>query len=225
MPCVGIGDESTEFWASWANCYRSCAPLMAAGVKGMFQCHTGLLPLCLMLLYYLHCLLAFIRTDGSWKYLYVYLIRFNLVEPPFDILCFRFSPLLDGQFQLSWSIISVLNFLYLWPPVWSSGDSSWLQIQRSGFDSWRYQIFLEVVGLEPGRLSLMSTIEELLERKCSGSGLESREYSHRDPSRWPRGFLYPQKVALTSATSDGRSVGVVHSRTQATEFVLFCSFI
>jgi hypothetical protein len=26
------------------------------------------------------------------------------------------------------------------PPLWSSDQSSWLQIQRSGFDSWRYQI-------------------------------------------------------------------------------------
>jgi hypothetical protein len=28
------------------------------------------------------------------------------------------------------------------------GQSSWLQIQKSGFDSGRYQIFLEVVGVE-----------------------------------------------------------------------------
>jgi hypothetical protein len=27
------------------------------------------------------------------------------------------------------------------PSLWSSGQSSWLQIKRSGFDSWRYQIF------------------------------------------------------------------------------------
>jgi hypothetical protein len=32
--------------------------------------------------------------------------------------------------------------------LWSSGQSSWLQIQRSGFDSRRYQIFREVVGLD-----------------------------------------------------------------------------
>jgi hypothetical protein len=37
----------------------------------------------------------------------------------------------------------------------------------------------EVVGLERGPLSLVSTIEELLGRKCSGSGLESREYGLR----------------------------------------------
>jgi hypothetical protein len=27
------------------------------------------------------------------------------------------------------------------PPVWSSGQSSWLQIRRPGFDSRHYQIF------------------------------------------------------------------------------------
>jgi hypothetical protein len=69
------------------------------------------------------------------------------------------------------------------PPLWSSGQSSWLQIQRSEFDSRRYQIFREVVGLERGPLSHMSTIEELLERKNSGFGLEGREYGRRDPSR------------------------------------------
>jgi hypothetical protein len=36
--------------------------------------------------------------------------------------------------------------------------------------------FWEVVGLERGPLSLVSTVEELLGRKNSGSGLESREY-------------------------------------------------
>jgi hypothetical protein len=39
------------------------------------------------------------------------------------------------------------------------------------------------VGLELGPLSLVSTTEELLERKSSGSGLENRDYGRRDPSR------------------------------------------
>jgi hypothetical protein len=60
---------------------------------------------------------------------------------------------------------------------------SWQQIQSSGFDSGRYQIFLEVVGLELGPLRLVGAIEELLGRKSSGSGLENREYSRKDPSR------------------------------------------
>jgi len=32
--------------------------------------------------------------------------------------------------------------------------------------------------------------------------------------------LYPQKLALTSPTGRGRSVGIVRSRTKATEFSL-----
>jgi hypothetical protein len=55
------------------------------------------------------------------------------------------------------------------PPLWSSGPSSCLQIQRSGFDSRRYQILRELVGLERSPLSLVSTTEELLGRKSSGS--------------------------------------------------------
>jgi hypothetical protein len=43
-----------------------------------------------------------------------------------------------------------------------------------GFDSRLYEIFLEVVGLERGPLSLVRVIEELLEWKSSGSGLENR---------------------------------------------------
>jgi hypothetical protein len=42
-----------------------------------------------------------------------------------------------------------------------------------GFDSWRYQMFWEVVGLERGPLRLVTIIEELLERKSSGSDLEN----------------------------------------------------
>jgi hypothetical protein len=56
------------------------------------------------------------------------------------------------------------------------------------------------VGLEWGPLSLVSTIEELLERKSSGSYLETeitaigiRRTDHVTP-------LYPQKLALTLPT-------------------------
>jgi hypothetical protein len=71
------------------------------------------------------------------------------------------------------------------PPLWSSGQSSWLQIQRFRFDSRRYQIVREVVGLERGPLSLVSTIEELLGRKSSGSGLETRRGSAALTTRHP----------------------------------------
>jgi hypothetical protein len=88
------------------------------------------------------------------------------------------------------------------PPLWSSGQGYWLQIQRPGFNSRGYQIFWEVVGLERGPLILMST--------SSGSGLKGGEYGRGDPSRWSRGTpLYPQKLALTLPTSGGSSVGIV----------------
>jgi hypothetical protein len=76
------------------------------------------------------------------------------------------------------------------------------------------------MGLERGPLSLMSTTEELLARKSSGSGLENREHGRKDPWRWPRGTLYQQMLALTSPTSGGRSVGTIHSRTKTTELLL-----
>jgi hypothetical protein len=99
-------------------------------------------------------------------------------------------------------------------PLWSSVHSSWLLIQRSGFDPRHYQIFWEVVGLERGPLSLVSITEELLQRS-SGSGLENRDYGadHATP-------LYQQKLALPSPTSCGSSVGIFLSRTKATELLL-----
>jgi hypothetical protein len=57
---------------------------------------------------------------------------------------------------------------------------------------YRIQIFWEAVGLKRGPLSQVSITEKLFERKSSGSGLESREYDLRNPSRWPRGTFYPQ---------------------------------
>jgi hypothetical protein len=58
----------------------------------------------------------------------------------------------------------------------------------------------------------VSTDEELLGRKSSGSGLERRKYCSGDPSR------STQNLALTSLTSGGSSVGIVRLRTQATVF-------
>jgi hypothetical protein len=88
-----------------------------------------------------------------------------------------------------------------------------------GFDSQRYQIFWEVVGLERGPLSLVSTIEELLEWKSSGSGSIKPRLRPWDPLRWPRDTLYLQKLALTSPTCGDRSVGIVNLRTKTTDFL------
>jgi hypothetical protein len=75
------------------------------------------------------------------------------------------------------------------------------------------------VGLERGPLSLVSTIEELLDRKVAApvwkaenTAVGIRRADHVPP-------LYPQKLAITSPTSGGRSVGVVRLRTQTMEFV------
>jgi hypothetical protein len=70
------------------------------------------------------------------------------------------------------------------------------------------------VGLEQGPLSLVSTIEELLERKSSCSGLENREGTNRADHTTP---LKLQKLELTLPTSGGRLVSIARSRTQATE--------
>jgi hypothetical protein len=63
------------------------------------------------------------------------------------------------------------------------------------------------VGLEWGQLSLVSTIEELLERKSSGSGLEIREYGRRNLSRWPRGTLFLSAKVGTNFVDKRRSLG------------------
>jgi hypothetical protein len=125
-----------------------------------------------------------------------------------DVLCFLWGthwiyiwyveesrPPLWSSGQSSWlhngdvlCFLSGTNWIYIWyveesrPPLWSSDQSSWLQIQRSGFDSRRYQISWEVVGLERDPLSLVSTIEELLGTKSSGSGLKKIYYSSKGPA-------------------------------------------
>jgi hypothetical protein len=77
------------------------------------------------------------------------------------------------------------------------------------------------VGLQRGPLSLLSTIEELLGRKRSGSGIETENTApgiRRADRATP---LYPQRLALTSLTRGGRSVGIVRFGTQATELVFY----
>jgi hypothetical protein len=59
------------------------------------------------------------------------------------------------------------------PPLWSSGQSSWLHTRKPEFDSQHYQIFWEVVGLERDPLSLVSTTEELLDRKVAAPVLKT----------------------------------------------------
>jgi hypothetical protein len=66
----------------------------------------------------------------------------------------------------------------------------------------------------------MSTTEELLERKSNGSGLETEIMAVGIRRADHATLLYQQKLTLTSPTSGGRSVGIVRSRTKATELLL-----
>jgi hypothetical protein len=63
-------------------------------------------------------------------------------------------------------------YIYIYiPPLCSSGQSSWLQIQKS-----------RVRFSAQGSRSFVSTIDELLDRRNSDSGLEIREYGSRNSS-------------------------------------------
>jgi hypothetical protein len=135
-------------------------------------------------------------------YAFTYLLLVSTIHwkvcPTYDM------PSLLCHFILSSSVLFQLPWIYPCPPLIPVLDfslSSYLLLQ--------------------GPLSLVSTIEELLERKGSSSGLEIREYGRRDSSRWPCGTLYPQKLALTFPTSGGCSVGIVRSWTQATDLSFF----
>jgi hypothetical protein len=75
------------------------------------------------------------------------------------------------------------------------------------------------VGLERGPLSLVSTNEELLERKSSGSGLEIREYDRRGTVMLTTWYLLSANVNTNFAASCGCSVVIVRSWTQATELI------
>jgi hypothetical protein len=77
-----------------------------------------------------------------------------------------------------------------------------------------------IMFLNTAHCLLLCDILKLYFLYVSLGGLENRDYGRRDPSCWPRGTLYPQKLPLTSPTSGGRSVGIVRSRTRATGLLL-----
>ena len=106
-----------------------------------------------------------------------------------------------------------------WPPLWSSGRSFWLEIQRSRVRSPALPDFLSSSGSGTGSHSASwGQLRSYLNEKSSGSrsrkqrltAVGNRCADHVTP-------LYPQKLALTSSTGGGRSVGIVRVRTKATE--------
>jgi hypothetical protein len=118
----------------------------------------------------------------------------------------------------------------------------WLQCSPNCIRSVRYRLILSFAHIIPSTLKMEATrsSEKSAYNKPQGTTSQKTtfftvttvktsnpmkdnyaeiEYSRRDPSHWPRGTLYPQKLALTSPTSSGCSVGSVRSWTQAMEFI------
>ena len=105
------------------------------------------------------------------------------------------------------------------PPLWSSGQSFWLQIQWSRVRFPALPDFLSSSGSGTGFTQPREVNWGATWIKSSGSGPEKQRLTavgircadYVTP-------LYPQKLALTSPTGGGRSVGIVRSRTKGTDF-------
>jgi hypothetical protein len=124
------------------------------------------------------------------------------------------SKIKENYFQFSPRIFMIPVYTNR-PPLWSSDQSSWLQIQRSEV---RFPALPDILR-SSGSGTVSTQPRELLGGNSSGFGLENREHGRGDLLRWPRDTLYPQKLALISPTYGGGSVGIVRLRTKTTEFL------
>jgi hypothetical protein len=110
--------------------------------------------------------------------------------------------------------LSCSGRLHLWP----SGQTSWLQIQRSRFRFPALPNFLRSSG---------SGMESTQSREDNWGGI-SRKWRLRSRKQkltsvgesllWPCDILYPLKLALTSPPNGDCSVGIVRWGTKAPEF-------
>jgi hypothetical protein len=92
----------------------------------------------------------------------------------------------------------------------------------------------KVVGLERGPLGPVSTTVELLDGKVAAPVLKTENTAVRIHHADHVALSIRKKLAITSLTSGGHSVGIVRSRTQTMEFSLggkstsfergFCSY-
>jgi hypothetical protein len=88
----------------------------------------------------------------------------QLIEPLVDMvskLTEEVTHLKNGNIFFNQEIENLHSLMR--PPLWSSGQSFWLQIRRPRVRFPALPDFLRSRGLERGPLSLMRTIEELLE--------------------------------------------------------------
>jgi hypothetical protein len=154
----------------------------------------------------------------SYAYTSIVVTIFVLGQGPF------FS--LDTTKAYIWYDIYMLYDIvwYMWYMVrymwWSTGQSFWLQIQRSRVRFPALPDFLSSSGsgtgsTQPREVSWGATSIKRI--SCSRSRKQRLTVvgiccaDHVTP-------LYPQKLALTSPIGGGRSFGIVRSRTKATEF-------
>jgi hypothetical protein len=123
--------------------------------------------------------------------------------------------------DFSQQIAQVVLFLFLHvTPLWSSGQSFCLQIQRSRVRFPALPGFLSSSGsgtrsTQPHEVNWGATWI----KRISGSRSRKQRFNGRgDPLRWLRDTPLSANLAQTSLTGGGRYVGIVRSRTKATEF-------
>jgi hypothetical protein len=130
-------------------------------------------------------------------------VRRNLVEWVQKNFYFRGSRVIEDEMVRI--LYCDLKCKFQGPLLWSSVKVPGYRSKGPGFDSRRYQIFWEVVGLELGLLNLVRITEELLKWKNSSSGSRKSWLTvvgicyanHAAPS-------IPKIWALTSPTCGGR---------------------
>ena len=104
----------------------------------------------------------------------------------------------------------------IWPPLWSSGQSFWLQIQRSRVRSPALPDFLGssrsgTGSTQPREPREVNWGANWIKKKSSGSRSRKQRLT-------AVGTRCADHVTRTSPTGGGRSVGKVRVRTKAAEF-------
>jgi hypothetical protein len=152
-----------------------------------------------------HCIVSFILTPHLWRWF----VHYRKCVHIWSCICLSLTLVTDTASTAS--VVWWSEFLATDPEV-----------------RVRFPVLPDLLrssGSGTGSLSLVSTIEELLERNSSSSSLESQEYGHRGSIRLAMWQPLFAKLALTSPTNSGHSVGLDHLRTQTTEFFYFLSII
>jgi hypothetical protein len=103
-------------------------------------------------------------------------------------------------------------------PLSSSGQSSWILIQMSRVAFSELPDYLRSSRSGTGSTKPREDNWGASSRKLRLRSRKPKLTAVGDSLWWPSDTLYPLKLARTSPTSGGHSVGIVRLRTQATEF-------